>query len=272
MTIEYFLGQLRMMDSNNFHGNIGVGEREGRVYSSLVAQRHYQLSHGIGRSGDIAEVQPKAAGSSILYKLTNSLAQHAIELSGFSSLKKSLVVPMATGMTLTLSLLTLKQSRPNAKYVLWPRIDQKSCFKCILTAGLKPIIIPTLLNGDEIVTNIDFLKETIQSISSTDEILCVLSTTSCFAPRRPDRIDAISQICQEFDIPHVINNAYGLQCPLIAKLMNRAVTIGRVDYVIQSTDKNFLVPVGGAIISSPNPALIDQVSKLYPELSQRGGD
>jgi O-phospho-L-seryl-tRNASec:L-selenocysteinyl-tRNA synthase len=173
MTIEYFLGQLRMMDSNNFHGNIGVGEREGRVYSSLVAQRHYQLSHGIGRSGDIAEVQPKAAGSSILYKLTNSLAQHAIELSGFSSLKKSLVVPMATGMTLTLSLLTLKQSRPNAKYVLWPRIDQKSCFKCILTAGLKPIIIPTLLNGDEIVTNIDFLKETIQSISSTDEILCV---------------------------------------------------------------------------------------------------
>jgi O-phospho-L-seryl-tRNASec:L-selenocysteinyl-tRNA synthase len=54
--------------------------------------------------------------------------------------------------------------------------------------------------------------------------------------------------------------------------MNRAVTIGRVDYVIQSTDKNFLVPVGGAIISSPNPALIDQVSKLYPELSQRGGD
>jgi O-phospho-L-seryl-tRNASec:L-selenocysteinyl-tRNA synthase len=264
MTIEYFLGQLRMMDSNNFHGNIGVGEREGRVYSSLVAQRHYQLSHGIGRSGDIAEVQPKAAGSSILYKLTNSLAQHAIELSGFTSLQKSLVVPMATGMTITLSLLTLKQSRPHAKYVLWPRIDQKSCFKSILTAGLTPIIIPNLLNGDEIVTNINFLKETIQSISSIDEILCVLSTTSCFAPRRPDRIDIISQLCKEYEIPHVINNAYGLQCPLIAKLINRGVTIGRIDYVIQSTDKNFLVPVGGAIISSPTPILIDQVSKLYP--------
>jgi O-phospho-L-seryl-tRNASec:L-selenocysteinyl-tRNA synthase len=27
----------------------GVGEREGRVYSSLVAQRHFGLSHGIGR-------------------------------------------------------------------------------------------------------------------------------------------------------------------------------------------------------------------------------
>ena len=57
LSIEYLLQQIRMMDSNNFHGNIGVGEREGRIYSSLVSQRHYSLSHGIGRSGDIAEIQ-----------------------------------------------------------------------------------------------------------------------------------------------------------------------------------------------------------------------
>lgn len=30
------------MDSNNFLGNCGVGEREGRVASSLVARRHYR--------------------------------------------------------------------------------------------------------------------------------------------------------------------------------------------------------------------------------------
>jgi hypothetical protein len=36
----------------------GVGEREGRVYSSLVVQIHFGLSHGMGHCEDIAEPQP----------------------------------------------------------------------------------------------------------------------------------------------------------------------------------------------------------------------
>lgn len=55
-TIEYILCELSRMDSNNFHEQTGVGEREGRVFSGLVMRRHWGLSHGIGRSGDIAEV------------------------------------------------------------------------------------------------------------------------------------------------------------------------------------------------------------------------
>lgn len=47
------------MDSNNFLDNIGVGEREARVASGLVARRHYRLAHGMGRSGDVAAEQPK---------------------------------------------------------------------------------------------------------------------------------------------------------------------------------------------------------------------
>lgn len=39
------------MDSNNFPGHVGVGEREARVASPLVARRHYRLAHGVGRSG-----------------------------------------------------------------------------------------------------------------------------------------------------------------------------------------------------------------------------
>jgi O-phospho-L-seryl-tRNASec:L-selenocysteinyl-tRNA synthase len=57
----------------------------------------------------------------------------------------------------------------------------------------------------------------------------VLSTTSCFAPRQPDAIDEIAKLCKEFNVAHVINNAYGLQCPLITKLINRAVVVGHVD-------------------------------------------
>ena len=71
------------------------------------------------------------------------------------------------------------------------------------------------------------------------------------------------------DIPHVINNAYGLQCRKISKLINRAVTIGRVDYIVSSTDKNFMVPVGGGIIASPDPDLITAVGKLYPGRCER---
>jgi O-phospho-L-seryl-tRNASec:L-selenocysteinyl-tRNA synthase len=47
--IELFLAQLAQMDSNNFPTNIGVGEREGRVYSPLVQKRNYFFTHGIGR-------------------------------------------------------------------------------------------------------------------------------------------------------------------------------------------------------------------------------
>jgi hypothetical protein len=36
----------------------------------------------IGRSGDLSEVQPKAAGSSLLYQLTNNLVLDAIHISG----------------------------------------------------------------------------------------------------------------------------------------------------------------------------------------------
>jgi len=40
------------------------------------------MGHGIGRSGDLEEVQPKAAGSSLMYKLTNSLVLEVIRYMG----------------------------------------------------------------------------------------------------------------------------------------------------------------------------------------------
>jgi hypothetical protein len=53
--------------------------------SALVARRHYRLGHGIGRSGDLGEVQPKAAGSSLMNKLTNSLVLDVIRFMGMVS-------------------------------------------------------------------------------------------------------------------------------------------------------------------------------------------
>ena len=54
------------MDSNNYAGNCGVGEREGRIYSNIVRDKNYGLGHGIGRSGDVNALQPKAIGSSLI--------------------------------------------------------------------------------------------------------------------------------------------------------------------------------------------------------------
>ena len=63
------------------------------------------------------------------------MIKNFIFLLGVRSAKACLVLPVATGMSMVMTLLTLKQQRPTAKYVIWPRIDQKSCFKCIITAG-----------------------------------------------------------------------------------------------------------------------------------------
>ena len=72
-TIDYILNIISNMDSNNGPYHIGIGEREGRIISPLVHQRNYGLVHGIGRSGNINDLQPKACGSSLLTQLTNSL-------------------------------------------------------------------------------------------------------------------------------------------------------------------------------------------------------
>ncbi|KAL7524844.1 hypothetical protein ACHAXR_001077, partial [Thalassiosira sp. AJA248-18] len=266
------------------HRWTGAGEREGRVYSNLVSQRHYGFGHGIGRSGDVMEAQPKAVGSSALLRLTLRLTLDAVrrgaglngnvgkgnQPSGPASF--GTLLPVCTGMSMALVLSGLRDrarkmdaviseeggncsTPPDRNIVLWSRIDQKSCYKAILSAGLRCIVLPTRAHPDtdEVSTDLQALKEALDQYG--DQILAVLTTTSCFCPRVPDEVDAVAKMIQTWNdgkggagISHVINHAYGLQCQATNKLLNRACTIGRVDAIICSTDKNFLVPVGGALI------------------------
>ncbi|KAG0722454.1 O-phosphoseryl-tRNA(Sec) selenium transferase [Chionoecetes opilio] len=262
-TIEGLLIDLAKMDSNNFPANCGVGEREARIYSGLVAQRHYRLGHGIGRSGDISEVQPKAAGSSLLNKLTNAMVLDLIRRIGIRGTQACLVMPMATGMTVMMTLLSLRDSRPQAKYVLWPRIDQKSCLKSISTAGFEVVVVENVLEGDEIRTDVPALKEKVTSLGA-ENVAAVLTTTSCFAPRGVDRLEEVAKICKEHNIPHVVNNAYGIQSTKCLHHIQQAGRVGRVDAFIQSTDKNFLVPVGGAVVAGFDAHFIEHIGKMYP--------
>nr|CDS28762.1 o phosphoseryl tRNA(Sec) selenium [Hymenolepis microstoma] len=327
--IESIINRLSLMDSNNWSHSTGVGEREGRILLDLVRRRHFGLAHGIGRSGDITAIQPKAPGSSLINRLCNSMLLDWLRRSGAPSTEACLLVPMATGMTLTFCLLTLKKHRgPQAKYVIWPRIDQKSCLKCISAAGLIPIPIEPLQTAgrtkkknkgargsgegkaekedleeeqytDQLSSNIAGINNAMidpQSVLEArdglpipnngenrpgpESIVCVLTTTSCFSPRVPDRLSAITRLCKKYgNIPHLVNNAYGVQSKRCMGLIECAWTEAKstqsegnstqssppLDLLyVQSTDKNLMVPVGGAIIAGFSKDLIKEIAESYP--------
>lgn len=199
----------------------------------------------------------------MIVQLTNVLVKEILQLAGILLIKSAIVVPVATGMSMTLCLLALKARKPEAKYVLWPRIDQKSCFKAILTAGCEPVVIQNVFEGDELRTDLDGLARAVARLGAPS-ILCVMTTTSCFAPRGCDRVIEVAQLCAQHDIGHVINNAYGLQSSKCCHWINQAIRSGRVDAIVQSTDKNFMVPVGGGVIAGPDAAFIEYIAKLYP--------
>ncbi|XP_017143244.1 O-phosphoseryl-tRNA(Sec) selenium transferase [Drosophila miranda] len=260
--IEELVHQIASLDSNNFPHKVGLGEREARITCRLVSRRHYNFGHGIGRSGDLLEAQPKAAGSTLLAHLTNALILDLMQGLGLPSCRGCFLVPMCTGMTITLCLQSLRKQRPHAKYVLWSRIDQKSCFKAITAAGLEPVIVPCLVQHQALSTDINAFQQQIEDLGA-ETILCLYTTTSCFAPRNSDSIVDIAKLAKRCDLPHLVNNAYGLQISTISRQLERAQRLGRIDYFVQSSDKNFLVPVGGAIVASFNQTLLHLVGSSY---------
>jgi O-phospho-L-seryl-tRNASec:L-selenocysteinyl-tRNA synthase len=54
-----------------------------------------------------------------------------------------------------------------------------------------------------------------------------------------------------------------LQSEQLNKLVRSAIDAGKVDAIIQSTDKCFLTPVGGAVILSPVKEIIQACSQVY---------
>ena len=113
LTIKSLLNRLSVMDSNNFQSSAGVGEREGRIYSFFVREKNFNMGHGIGRSGDVNALQPKAVGSSLMVKLTKAMTLNVIrKVIGLSFVNDCIVLPFATGMSLTLTFLALKSLKP----------------------------------------------------------------------------------------------------------------------------------------------------------------
>jgi O-phospho-L-seryl-tRNASec:L-selenocysteinyl-tRNA synthase len=264
-SIELFIREVSLWDSNNFPDKSAVGEREGRCFSNIVRRRHWGLTHGIGRSGDVNAEQPKAAGSSFLLSLCRVLTRDILRtICGLSFIPHQVVIlPIATGMALMMGMTAISQmNRDTARLnVIWSRIDQKSCIKSMtFDRNIRVHIVEQRKEGDGLVTDTETIRRLVETLGSSS-IHSIVLTTSTFSPRTPDDVPTIAKLCREKDIPLVVNNAYGLQCTKCCHLINEGMRVGRVDLVVQSTDKNFGVPVGGSILFGP---AADVANKIYP--------
>jgi O-phospho-L-seryl-tRNASec:L-selenocysteinyl-tRNA synthase len=255
--IEALLNLLSTMDSDKDSKAACLGEREGRVASATVSKLAAGFHHGVGRSGSLSEAQPKAAGGSLMYFFANKLATDGMKRFGAPNIKKAMVFPLATGMSLALALWAAR-SLTKGREVVYPRIDHTTPLKAIHLAGFQERIVEGEVCGDAVNVPTEKIEKAVN-----ENTAAILSTTTFFPPREPDRIKEIAKIAKEKNIPHIVNNAYGVQSREIMKLVTGAIDAGRVDAIVQSTDKNFLTPVGGAIVASPNEKFLDEVSGAY---------
>ncbi len=261
--INYLLEILSNMDTDKDAGAARVGEREARIATKLHLQTSAGFCHGIGRSGFLTAPQPKAPGGSIMYEIANYLARHFLKKFGLPNIKKAIVVPLCTGMSLALCLSALrpKINDSQAIYknsVLIPQVDHNSLLKACDFVGVNKKIINGKIFGDAVRIPIEDIHQ-----NYDESCFAVISLTSFFPPREPDDIKGISVFAKKNDLVHIVINAYGVQNPEWMKLIRSAIDAGRVDAIIQSTDKNFLTPVGGAIIASPNKETMTKVSRTY---------
>ncbi|MGD2072961.1 MAG: O-phosphoseryl-tRNA(Sec) selenium transferase, partial [Candidatus Thorarchaeota archaeon] len=143
--------------------------------------------------------------------------------------------------------------------VLYPRIDHKSPKRGIAYAGLSEVSVPTILEDDAVRADLGHIERLMEK----EDKFAVLSTTTFFPPREPDPVKEIAKLCQEHSVPFVINNAYGVQSEEIMKRVSSAIDAGRVDAVIQSGDKNFLTPVGSALVVTSEEETIDWIAESY---------
>lgn len=255
--IEIFLKFLSLMDTDKDPLAARVGEREARVASKLVSSLSAGFNHGVGCSGELIAPQPKAPGSSIMYYFSNKLALDALRRFGLPNIKSAFVMPLATGMTLALTLSAIREKTGKFE-VIYPRVDHKSPLKAMRLAGMKVKTLDGIIFGDAVRIPVEDVENAV-----TNETAVIMSTTTFFPPREPDRIKEIAKIAEAAGVFHIINNAYGIQSREIMRMIRGAIDAGRVDVIIQSTDKNFLTPVGGSVIASPNKEFLELVSKSY---------
>jgi O-phospho-L-seryl-tRNASec:L-selenocysteinyl-tRNA synthase len=261
--IEFLLKTLSNMDTDKDDKASRVGEREARIASELHLKTSAGFCHGIGRSGFLTAPQPKAPGGTIMYELSNYLALNFLKKFGLPNIKKAIVVPLCTGMSLALCLGALRpdwnsDQMLKKRTVLVPQIDHNALLKAFDLVGVKKKVVKGKIFGDSVRIPIEDIET-----SFDNDCFAIISLTSFFPPREHDNIKEISKFAKKNNLVHIVINAYGVQSPEWMKMIRIGIDSGRIDAIIQSTDKNILTPIGGAIIASPKEEIITKISQAY---------
>jgi len=72
-------------------------------------------------------------------------------------------------------------------WVVWCRLDQKTCVKAVLAAGLELLVVPMRLVGDQLETDVAGVEAAVTGAGAAN-VCCVVTSTSCFAPRACDAV------------------------------------------------------------------------------------
>jgi O-phospho-L-seryl-tRNASec:L-selenocysteinyl-tRNA synthase len=255
--IQFFLTLLSWMDTDKDREGARIGEREGRVASPFISYLASGFCHGVGRSGSLHAPQPKAGGASLAYFFADKLALDTLRRCGVPNYESAAVLPVATGMAIGLAAAVAREDT-GKRGVVYPRVDHKSPLKALTLCGMKVKTVESTVFGDAVRVPVAKIAEEFD-----EETAAVVSTTTFFPPRESDDVKAIAKLAADEGIVHIINNAYGVQSRQIMSQINGAIDAGRVDAVVQSTDKNFLTPVGGSIVASTNCDFMEHVTQIY---------
>lgn len=76
-------------------------------------------------------------------------------------------------MSLALTFATLRNTKPGAKFIVWTRMDQKSCFKAIAAAGFTPVVVENLVEVSQEDRRVLFGHATPLPSRAFIELLCL---------------------------------------------------------------------------------------------------
>ena len=200
--IRLLLKFFSLMDSDKDPKVVRVGEREGRCASKIQEELVSGFCHGIGRSGNLIDPQPKAPGASAMYKLTNDILTSFLNNLGLKVY--GIGLPVATGLSLSLCLNAVRRMY-NSNVVIYPYAAHKSPIKGVYLAGFRMRLVETKLYGDAVKVDVDDVEDAIVHEMKVGNNPCVLSTLTFFPPREGDDIKEIGRIREEYNIPHIVN-------------------------------------------------------------------
>ncbi|MEO2117032.1 MAG: O-phosphoseryl-tRNA(Sec) selenium transferase [Methanocaldococcus sp.] len=258
--IKLLLRLLSFMDTDKDPNVVQIGEREARVYTKLQRDGVFDFCHGVGRSGNLMDPQPKAPGASVMYKLTNKLLESFLKVLGLKV--KAMATPVATGMSLALCL-SASRKKYNSNVVIYPYAAHKSPIKATSFIGMRMRLVETILDGDIVKVDVSDVEDAIRKEVKDNNNPVVLSTLTFFPPRKSDDIEEIAKVCQDYSIPHIINGAYAIQNFYYIERLKKALKY-RVDAVVSSSDKNLFTPIGGGIVYTKDEGFLKEISLNYP--------